>query len=310
MSSSQKNMAKLPRRRQPRRGRRRLRKACPRRARSPARSPASRSTCRDPRARGEAREQIARADARRSTRLHRRRRRRHPSRSSTASRHTPADRPARTPAPRLPPARHRQLLPPRLQRSRRRVRDRLPQAGRKRRPATSSASPTRAASCTTSTSSASALSPTSARPQPPLRHLGEFGYVLGTVMRVAALHPYVFPMRTDGAAPRIASPITFLSVNNSRFTGGKMMMAPDANTRDGLLDIIRVGELGRLSLLQDLPQDLQGHAHPPPRRPRHQAPRHRLRHPRRRGRRHDRRRDAQVQPHAPRGRPAAIDVRT
>lgn len=88
--------------------------------------------------------------------------------------------------------------------------------------------------------------------------LGEFGYTLSTVLRVATLRPYVFPMRTDGRSGEDREPLTFLSINNSRFTGGKMMMAPDANTRDGLLDIIRVGRMGRITLLQTFPKIFKG----------------------------------------------------
>lgn len=94
--------------------------------------------------------------------------------------------------------------------------------------------------------------------------LGEFGYTLSTVLRVATLRPYVFPMRTDGRSGEDREPLTFLSINNSRFTGGKMMMAPDANTRDGLLDIIRVGRMGRIGLLQTFPKIFKGtHVHHP-----------------------------------------------
>jgi YegS/Rv2252/BmrU family lipid kinase len=94
--------------------------------------------------------------------------------------------------------------------------------------------------------------------------LGEFGYTLSTVLRVATLRPYVFPMRTDGRSGEDREPLTFLSINNSRFTGGKMMMAPAADTRDGLLDIIRVGRMGRVSLLQTFPKIFKGtHVHNP-----------------------------------------------
>ena len=87
--------------------------------------------------------------------------------------------------------------------------------------------------------------------------LGEFGYTLSTLLRVANLKPYVFPMRIAGREESSA-PLTFLSINNSRFTGGKMMMAPDANTRDGLLDIICVGRMGRIALLQTFPKIFKG----------------------------------------------------
>lgn len=92
---------------------------------------------------------------------------------------------------------------------------------------------------------------------------GEFGYVLGVITKTAGLHTYTFPMRVDGG-PEDRGAITFLSVNNSKFTGGKMMMAPSADTADGHLDIIRVGALGRLSLLNTFPKIFKGtHVHHP-----------------------------------------------
>ena len=92
---------------------------------------------------------------------------------------------------------------------------------------------------------------------------GELGYVLGVITKTVGLHTYDFPMRVDGG-PEDRRPITFLSVNNSKFTGGKMMMAPAADTGDGRLDIIHVGALGRLSLLQTFPKIFKGThtAHP------------------------------------------------
>ena len=77
------------------------------------------------------------------------------------------------------------------------------------------------------------------------------------MLRVAALRPYTFPMQIDGQ-PEDRAPLTFLSFNNSRFTGGKMMMAPDASTCDGLLDIIRVGRMGRIGLLRTFPKIFSG----------------------------------------------------
>lgn len=87
--------------------------------------------------------------------------------------------------------------------------------------------------------------------------LGEFGYTLATVLGVATLKPYVFPMQLDGH-PEDREPLTFLSLNNSRFTGGKMIMAPAASTQDGLLDVIRVGRMGRISLLRTFPKIFSG----------------------------------------------------
>jgi len=87
--------------------------------------------------------------------------------------------------------------------------------------------------------------------------LGEFGYVVAVVAQVVGLAQNPMPMALDDGATN-REPVTFLSINNSRFTGGKMMMAPQANTADGLLDVVCVGALGRLSLLQTFPKIFRG----------------------------------------------------
>lgn len=89
------------------------------------------------------------------------------------------------------------------------------------------------------------------------RRFGELGYVFGVLAEVARLRTTAFPMSID-EGPMDREPVTFVSINNSRFTGGKMMMAPDADTADGLADLIRVGELGRLGLLQTFPKIFSG----------------------------------------------------
>jgi len=47
-------------------------------------------------------------------------------------------------------------------------------------------------------------------------------------------------------------PCLFLSFNNSKFTGGTMMIAPDAVTDDGLIEYVRWGPIGRLGLVRNL----------------------------------------------------------
>jgi diacylglycerol kinase (ATP) len=44
----------------------------------------------------------------------------------------------------------------------------------------------------------------------------------------------------------------FLAFNNSKFTGGTMMIAPDAVTDDGLIEYVRWGPIGRLGLIRNL----------------------------------------------------------
>jgi diacylglycerol kinase (ATP) len=55
-----------------------------------------------------------------------------------------------------------------------------------------------------------------------------------------------------------ATPLTFASFNNSRFTGGKMMMAPHADPTDGRLDVVRAHGMSRLRLLATFPRIFGG----------------------------------------------------
>jgi diacylglycerol kinase (ATP) len=86
---------------------------------------------------------------------------------------------------------------------------------------------------------------------------GEFGYVLAVITAVAGLRARSYPMRIDGGELDEGAQ-TFASFNNSRFTGGKMMMAPHADTADGKIAVVRVGEMGRMSLLATFPKIFKG----------------------------------------------------
>ncbi|MEM9453184.1 MAG: diacylglycerol kinase family protein [Myxococcota bacterium] len=86
---------------------------------------------------------------------------------------------------------------------------------------------------------------------------GEFGYVLAVVTAVAGLRAQPQPMRLDGGE-RDEQPLVFASFNNSKFTGGKMMMAPHAATDDGKIAVVLAGQMGRLSLLATFPKIFKG----------------------------------------------------
>lgn len=89
------------------------------------------------------------------------------------------------------------------------------------------------------------------------KSLGEAGYGFGVFWTVAGLKCSPIPFALDGGVPE-QRPLAFVSFNNSRFTGGKMMMAPHADTSDGLCDVIVVRELGRLSLINTFPKIFDG----------------------------------------------------
>lgn len=81
---------------------------------------------------------------------------------------------------------------------------------------------------------------------------GELGYILGVLTCLARLDRRAFPSRTDGATAFDNRPCLFLAFSNSKFTGGKMMIAPDADACDGLIEYVRWGPIGRLGLLRNL----------------------------------------------------------
>jgi YegS/Rv2252/BmrU family lipid kinase len=86
---------------------------------------------------------------------------------------------------------------------------------------------------------------------------GELGYIAAVVTAVAGLKSRAFPLRCDQGELDDGQ-MVFASFNNSKFTGGKMMMAPHADTGDGLIDFIRVSPLGRFSLLRTFPKIFTG----------------------------------------------------
>jgi len=82
--------------------------------------------------------------------------------------------------------------------------------------------------------------------------LGELGYLLAVFVCLVRLNRRAFPLRVDGDAEIDRRRCLFLSFNNSKFTGGKMMIAPKADPSDGLVEIVRWGPIGRAGLLRNL----------------------------------------------------------
>jgi diacylglycerol kinase (ATP) len=88
--------------------------------------------------------------------------------------------------------------------------------------------------------------------------LGEIGYLLGVFACLVRLRRRAFPLRLDDEADWDRRRYLFLSFNNSKFTGGKMMIAPHADPSDGLIEVVRWGPIGRLGLVRNLPRLYDG----------------------------------------------------
>ena len=84
-----------------------------------------------------------------------------------------------------------------------------------------------------------------------LKFLGEPGYVAGVLACLARLRRRPFPLRIDGE--RDDRRCLFVAFSNSKYTGGKMMIAPHAAIDSGKIEYVHWGPIGRLGLVRNLP---------------------------------------------------------
>jgi len=89
------------------------------------------------------------------------------------------------------------------------------------------------------------------------RH-GELGYFISIFLGLARLHRRPFPVRVNGDTEFDRRRCLFLTFNNSKFTGGTMMIAPKAEVNSGLIEYVRWGAIGRLGLMWNLPKLYDG----------------------------------------------------
>ena len=82
---------------------------------------------------------------------------------------------------------------------------------------------------------------------------GELGYQTSIFICLARFRRRPFPLSVDGEENIDRRPCLFLTFNNSKFTGGTMMIAPNAATDDGLIEYVRWGPIGRVGLIRNLP---------------------------------------------------------
>jgi diacylglycerol kinase (ATP) len=87
---------------------------------------------------------------------------------------------------------------------------------------------------------------------------GAASYILGVLATLARLEHLEFPHRVPGADDWDRRPCLFLAFANTKFTGGKMMMAPHADPADGKIEYVRWSPVGRLRLLWNFPRLFSG----------------------------------------------------
>ena len=89
-----------------------------------------------------------------------------------------------------------------------------------------------------------------------LRGNAVYGIALAKILILKHSRPTV-RVSYEGGEP-FETDITLLTVNNGRVEGGSFVMAPDAEIDDGLFDVVVAQGMGRLGILQLLPQVLKG----------------------------------------------------
>ena len=82
---------------------------------------------------------------------------------------------------------------------------------------------------------------------------GELGYFISIFLTLARFNRRPFPTRVEGQEHFDDRRCLFVTFNNSKFTGGTMMIAPRAKVDDGLVEYVRWGPIGRIGLIRNLP---------------------------------------------------------
>jgi diacylglycerol kinase (ATP) len=95
-----------------------------------------------------------------------------------------------------------------------------------------------------------------------LKRLGEMGYLVGVLVSLAQLRRRAFPLRADGEVDDRRC--LFVAFSNSKYTGGKMMITPNAAIDSGTIEYVHWGPIGRIGLLRNLSTLFDGtHIHHP-----------------------------------------------
>jgi diacylglycerol kinase (ATP) len=93
--------------------------------------------------------------------------------------------------------------------------------------------------------------------------LGAAGYGLAVVLCLASFEKRVYHLTLDGVSQPDTPPTALLIFNNSKFTGGHMMLAPHADIGDGQIEIVR-WSADRFDFIRNFPKCYDGShvAHP------------------------------------------------
>jgi len=89
-----------------------------------------------------------------------------------------------------------------------------------------------------------------------LKELGHLSYVLSVFMELVRMRDFHLILEVDGHTVECQN--HFVEVCNSRYTAGNMLIAPQADLSDGLLDIVLLNSISRLGLVRAFPTVYSG----------------------------------------------------
>jgi diacylglycerol kinase (ATP) len=95
------------------------------------------------------------------------------------------------------------------------------------------------------------------------KKIGAFSYVAALFLALGEFKPYKTAIKYNGGKDRFDSDrVFFLTVSNSKYSGGAIKIAPNADVSDGLMDITILHDINRLSFLNGFRKTFKGnHIH-------------------------------------------------
>jgi YegS/Rv2252/BmrU family lipid kinase len=88
------------------------------------------------------------------------------------------------------------------------------------------------------------------------KKLGMLGYAVSVFATLADLRPYQMRLVMDGKV--MEQPNTFVAICNSRYIGGNMKIAPEADIADNMLDVVVANSISRRELVRTFPKIFSG----------------------------------------------------
>ncbi len=88
---------------------------------------------------------------------------------------------------------------------------------------------------------------------------GAFKYILGTFHALKEFKPYSTRIiYNNGKKIFNSNNAYFITLSNTKYTGGKVMIAPDAKNNDGLMDVVILHDINRLKFLMGYKNAFKG----------------------------------------------------